>query len=234
MTHTATPPDPQIARLIDAILPHVAFDGWSETAFRAAADDADMPLAQAHSLCPRGAIDLAVALHHQGDAAMVAALHDAELSEMRFRDRVVFALNARIAAIRDKEAVRRATALFALPTHAAEGTRLLWHTADAVWTALGDTSEDVNWYTKRATLSGVWASTVLYWLGDDSLDGQATRGFIDRRIDDVMQIEKVKAKARDSALLRPLTGVVSALFSGVRAPRRTPPGDLPGHWSDPR
>ena len=71
-----------------------------------------------------------------------------------------------------------------LPHMAPEGARLIWGTADRIWTALGDTSDDVNWYTKRATLSGVYAAVVLYWLGDDSTDGQATRAFIDRRISD--------------------------------------------------
>ncbi|PHP27853.1 COQ9 family protein [Limimaricola cinnabarinus] len=241
MTHSTTgapegapPPDPQIAALLDAILPHVAFDGWSETAFRAAVQEQGMTLAQAHALCPRGAIDLAVALHDAGDRAMVEAVRAAELGEMRYRDRVAFALRARIEAVRDKEALRRATTLFALPHHAAEGSRLLWRTADSVWTALGDASDDVNWYTKRATLSGVWASVVLYWLGDDSLDHQATWSFIDRRIDDVMRIERAKASANKSVLLKPVTGALSFLFSGVHAPNRKPPMDLPGHWSPRR
>lgn len=226
--------DPDFLRLKEAILPNVAFDGWSEAAFRAAAQDAGLTLSEARALCPRGAIDLAVELHREGDAAMIRAIRETDLDQMKFRERVAFALRARIEAVQDKEALRRATALFALPTHAAEGSRLLWQTADAVWTALGDSSDDVNWYTKRATLSGVWASVVLFWLGDDSLDNQATWGFIDRRIDDVMQIEKAKSKARESVLLKPLTGALSMLFAGVHAPRRKPPMDLPGHWSPRR
>ncbi len=96
--------------------------------------------------------------------------------------------------------MRRGTTLFALPQHAADGARAIWGTADAIWTALGDTSRDLNWYTKRATLSGVYASTVLYWLGDDSTGHQATWEFLDRRIDDVMQIEKAKAAFRENPL----------------------------------
>ncbi len=58
---------------------------------------------------------------------------------------------------------------------------------------LGDTSTDVNWYTKRATLSAVYASTVLFWLGDDSPNHSRDDDFIDRRIADVMQMEKMKS-----------------------------------------
>ncbi len=96
---------------------------------------------------------------------------------MRYRDRVAPAVRFRLEAV---DATRKrcgaGTTLFALPQHAADGARAIWGTADAIWTALGDTSRDVNWYTKRATLSGVYASTVLYWLGDDSIGHQATLG----------------------------------------------------------
>ena len=230
---TQTPVTPAKQQLLDAIIPHVAFDGWSPAAFAAAVSDAGVDPALARTICPRGAIDLAIAFHEQGDAAMVTALEAADLTGMRFRDKVAQAIRLRIGAIPDKEAVRRGTALFALPHMAADGTRLIWGTADAIWTALGDTSDDVNWYTKRLTLSGVYAAVVLYWLGDDSLGGQATDAFIDRRIDDVMQVEKVKAKVRDSALLKPLTGVMDRLMSGIKAPAREVDPDLPGVWRDP-
>ena len=225
--------DPRIDALIDAILPHVAFDGWSPAAFKAAVAQVGLSETEAMALCPRGAVSLAIAYHERGDRQMVAALAEADLSDMRFRDKVAHALWLRIQAIDDKEAVRRASAMFALPHLAGDGSRLIWGTADAIWEALGDPSEDINWYTKRATLSGVWGSVVLYWLGDDSLDAQATRAFIDRRIDNVMQIEKVKAQVNDNALLRPLMRPLGALLSGVRAPSRGAEMDLPGEWNPP-
>ena len=219
------------ARLIEAALPNVAFDGWSRATFEAAALGAGVPLSEARRLFPRGAPDMAVALHRQADAAMVESIRAADLAGMKIRERIAFALRARLDAISDKEAVRRSTALFSLPLHAPEGARLIWETSDAIWTALGDPSRDVNWYSKRATLSAVWASVVLFWLGDDSLDGQATDAFIDRRIDDVMRIEKVKAQVRDNALLRPFTGPLGKLGEMVRPPPRVPREDLPGQWT---
>ena len=158
-------------RILDAALLHVPFDGWSDASFRAAVADADVDPVVAQGLFPRGAVDLAVAYHKRGDADMLRRIAGADLAEMRFRDRVVFAVRARIEAAEDREAVRRGTTLFALPPYAPDGARLIWGTADAIWTALGDTSRDFNWYTKRATLSAVYSSTVLYWLGDD-LAGQ--------------------------------------------------------------
>ena len=229
---TTAPTDPATLRLIAAILPHVAFDGWSEKAFAAAVGETGMNPAHARTLCPRGAVDLAVAFHAEGDAAMLAAVQAADLGGLRYRDKVAFAIRARIDAIADREAVRRGVALFALPHMAAEGARLTWGTADAIWRALGDTSQDVNWYTKRATLSAVWAAVVLYWLGDDSLNAQATDDFIARRIDDVMRIEKAKAMARENAVLRRVLGPIDRLLGRVKAPPRMPPADLPGSWTE--
>jgi len=225
--------DPQKLALLDAALGHVPFDGWSKSAFDAAVTQVGINPAHANTLCPRGAVDLAILFHQQGDADMIAALDDADLEGMRFRDKVAHAIRLRIAAVPDKEAVRRGTTLFALPHMAADGAKLIWGTADAIWTALGDTSTDVNWYTKRATLSGVYASVVLFWLGDDSADNRATDAFIDRRIDNVMQIEKIKAGVRDNALLKPLTGPLGRMLSAVKAPAKMPDIDLPGMWRDP-
>lgn len=228
-----TPLDPVKQQLLDAIIPHVAFDGWAPVAFNSAIADVGVDPAVARTICPRGAIDLAIAFHEQGDAAMVAALDAADLTGMRFRDKVAHAIRLRLRAIPDKEAVRRGTAMFALPHMAADGARLVWGTADAIWTALGDTSDDANWYTKRLTLSGIYAAVVLYWLGDDSTGGQATDAFIDRRIDGVMQFEKVKAQLRDNALLKPLTMPLARLMAGIKPPRRDMDPDLPGVWRDP-
>jgi ubiquinone biosynthesis protein COQ9 len=149
---------------------------------------------------------------------------------MRFRDRVGHAVRRRLEIVEaHKEAVRRGVTLFALPMHAADGARALWGTSDAIWTALGDTADDVNWYTKRATLSGVYSSTVLYWLGDQSAGHMATWAFLDRRIDNVMQFETVKKRVRENRLLAPFMAGPDWLAKQVRAPSAAP-GDLPGRW----
>ena len=221
-------------RLIDAALPHVAFDGWSEATFRRAVEDAEVTPARARAAFPRGAVDLAIAFHRRGDAEMMERLRAEDLSEMRYSDRVAHSVRTRIEiAAAHREAVRRGVTLFSLPMHAADGARAIWGTADAIWEALGDTSEDVNWYTKRATLSGVYSSVVLFWLGDQSEGDRETWDFLDRRIADVMRIEKAKAQARKSPVLSRLMAGPNAILGRIRAPLRPPRGDLPGLWRDP-
>ena len=216
------------AQLIDAALPHVAFDGWSVATFDAAVEDAGVDPVVARAICPRGAVDLAVGFHVAGDQAMVAGLAGEDLDALRFRDRVARAVRLRLELCPDKEAVRRGTTLFALPHYAPTGSKLIWGTADAIWTALGDRSEDINWYSKRATLSAVYAATVLYWLGDES-DGQAeTWAFLDRRIDNVMQFEKAKGSFQKSPLGKLLESPLAGL-SKIRRPKTTT--GFPGRWS---
>jgi ubiquinone biosynthesis protein COQ9 len=220
-------------RLLDAAMIHVPFDGWSEATFAAAIRDAGLDRTVARAACPRGAVDLALAYHERGDADMLARLAEADLASIRYRDRVALAVRYRLEAAEDKELVRRGTTLFALPVYAPDGARAIWNTCDKIWTALGDTSDDINWYTKRATLSGVYGSTVLFWLGDDSFEHQATWSFLDRRIDDVMRIEKIKASVRDNKALSSLLAAPMAVLGKIRAPGKSAPeGGWPGRWDN--
>ncbi|TCM82666.1 COQ9 family protein [Rhodovulum steppense] len=233
MTDTPTGMEQIRDQLLDAALMHVPFDGWSEAAFRAAISDAGIEPQMARAACPRGAVDLAAAFHRRGDDLMVQHLHRTDLTEMRIRDKVGLAIRYRIEAAEDKELVRRGATLFALPQHAAEGSRLVWGTADRIWTALGDVSEDVNWYTKRASLAAVYGSTVLYWLGDETPGEQATWEFLDRRIGNVMQVEKAKAQARKNPLLKPFLIGPDFIARQIRPPHARPRHRMPG-WLSPR
>ena len=206
-------------RLLQAALPHVPFDGWSDAALSAAAAESAITPSLARALFPRGGVDLALAYHQQGDAVMRQALQATDLTALRFRDRVTTAVRLRLQSA-DRELVRRSAALFALPQYAAEGTRALWGTADTIWTELGDTSTDINWYTKRASLSAVYGATVLFWMGDDSPDLAATHEFLDRRIENVMSFEVVKARFRESPFGKVLLAGPVKILERVHAPQR--------------
>jgi ubiquinone biosynthesis protein COQ9 len=220
-------PEPTLSdRLLDAALLHVPFDGWSRAAFDAAVADTGIDPALALALFPRRGVDMALAWHRRGDAQMVAALAASNLDHMRLRERVAHAIRLRLDGT-DREAVRRGMALLALPAYAGEGARAMWQTADAIWTALGDTSQDGNWYTKRALLSGVYGSTVLYWLGDTSEGAAETWAFLDRRIAGVMQFEKAKAQVENNAFLRAVFALPRAAMAAARKPdcaSRSAPG----------
>ncbi len=184
-------------QILDEMLSLVPFDGWNEPTLTRAAQNKGYSSAQATLCFPRGVIDVVSAFSAACDAQMVEALEQADLKTMRIRDRITFAVRARIECLEDrKEAVRRAANLLALPMHAATGAKLIYRTVDAIWRGIGDQSTDFNFYSKRGLLTGVYSSTLLYWFNDETENAEATWDFLDRRIGDVMKIEKAKSQAK--------------------------------------
>jgi ubiquinone biosynthesis protein COQ9 len=180
-------------------------------------------------VCPRRAYDLAIASHRRGDARMLERLAREDISALRYSEKIAALVRFRIEAIDDREAVRKASALFALPVNAGDGAALIWATCDLIWNTLGDTSDDVNWYTKRATLSAVYGSCILFWLGDDSEGNADTWAFLERRIENVMQIEKIKAGVRKNPVLSGMLAGPLWALGKVRAPGRGVIPDVPGY-----
>lgn len=217
------------SRLLAAALAHVPFDGWSDVTLRAAMADSGTAAGLAAGLFPRGGIDLAAAYHKGGDQMLRDALAQADLTALRFRERVTHAVRLRLELV-DQEAVRRGVALFALPQHSLEGAALIWGTADTIWTGLNDTSRDINWYSKRVTLSAVYSATVLYWLGDNSDDHADTWAFLDRRIENVMQFEKIKAGFGQNRIGQVLARGPLKILERISAPMAAT--DLPGRGRD--
>jgi ubiquinone biosynthesis protein COQ9 len=133
----------------------------------------------------------------RADAAMLAGLEQLDLAAMRYRERVRAAVQLRLEAqAPHKEAARAMSRALARPDRAPEAARLVWRTADTIWRALGDTSTDENFYSKRAILSGVLASTYAHWFSDTSENHDGTWAFLEARIENVMQFEKLKARLK--------------------------------------
>jgi ubiquinone biosynthesis protein COQ9 len=206
------------AQILDAFTAHAARLGWSEAAFATAAKDAGLTAGEAALACPRGAVDLFDAFADRADQAMLAALDDLDLASMRYTQRVKAAVQVRLEAQAPyKEAARAMTRALARPTRAPEAARLLWRTADRIWRALGDTSTDENFYSKRAILSGVLASTYARWFNDDSTDGEPTWEFLDARLANVMQFEKFKARLKPlSESVQSAVGIAARFRYGGR------------------
>jgi ubiquinone biosynthesis protein COQ9 len=182
-------------RLIEAMLPEVAFDGWSHAALRTAARQIEMPAEEALALFPRGALDLVAGFSRWADHRMLDGYESAPVEGEGTSARVKRALGLRFEVVRPwREAVRRSLSVLAIPPHAALGARLLYETVDGIWYAAGDTATDFSFYTKRATLAGVYSAALMYWLEDRSEDFAETRAFIDRRLADVARLGKARAR----------------------------------------
>ena len=223
------PVDPEVLKLMLTALPNVAFDGWSNSTFVAACREADISERKARLFCPRGALDLAIAFHKWGDDQIETAFKKKKISELKVREKIRKAVELRIKLASDKEAVRRGVVLFALPIYAFEGSRLIWDTSDLIWELIGDNSEDYNWYSKRAILSAVYASTVLYWLGDNSEGSEETWHFLDRRIEDVMKFETAKVQLKTNKFTKELNGLAEKFLKTIKRPSRNIDPNLPGY-----
>lgn len=186
--------------LLEAMLVHVPFDGWSSKALALAAKDCGFDAGLVSRAFPEGAVAALDFWVTETDGAMLRALESRDLAAMKVRDRIRTAILTRLEMVAPhREAVRRALNLEALPQHAPRALRQLYRTVDAIWYAAGDTATDFNFYTKRLLLAGVYSATLLRWLDDKSEGFTATAAFLDRRLADVMRIEKAKGKLRQLA-----------------------------------
>ncbi|MEO0883513.1 MAG: COQ9 family protein [Pseudomonadota bacterium] len=175
------------ARWLDALLPNVAFDGWTDEAARSAADSADLSPGEQALAAPRGVIDL---IDHLFDAAEDAArdtIAAADLNVLGVRDKVTLGVKAWLDALEpNREAVRKAAAKGFLPWVAGDSLQRTWSVADMVWTAIGDPSEDYNKYSKRGLLAAMIPLIVLKWLDED--DEEKMEAYIRARLTGAMRL----------------------------------------------
>ncbi|HKP26493.1 MAG TPA: COQ9 family protein [Dongiaceae bacterium] len=213
--------------LLDATLSHAAFDGWSQKALEAGAKDAGIPADCALNAFPGGLSELLAFYHEAEDREMLEAMQRANVAEMRVRDRIAFAVKARLERnMRHREAIKSACSFLAMPHNGPLALRLLYRTVDAMWYGAGDNATDFNFYTKRALLAGVYSATVLYWLNDKSAGAADSWAFLNRRIDEVMQVPKVlgKVSAITSRFPNPFRVAQRVRPRGFRARARTARG----------
>lgn len=204
--------------LLDVAIENAAFDGFTPRAIDEAARSLKIAPDLAALAFPGGPKDLLSAWSEKLDDEVRAELEAADLKDLKIRARVARGVRLRLEKMAARKiSARRAAAFLALPQNAPMGAELSFRTADAIWRGIGDTSSDFNYYTKRLLLAGVVTSTMLHWFSDESEDGQPTWDFLDRRIENVMSIEKAKAG---------LQGVVSklpnpfSLLGSLRYPSR--------------
>jgi ubiquinone biosynthesis protein COQ9 len=189
----------QIAAVIAAALPHAAFDGFTDRVLEDAGKAAGLAPADMVRLFPEGPLSLVAAWSQAIDAEMQERLTAMDLPAMKIRARITEAVKTRLSILkRNKEAARRAAALLSLPMHAGLAAKLVYATVDAMWRVAGDVSTDFNFYTKRGILAGVYGSTLVRWFADSSEDEADTNAFLAARIENVMQFEKFKAKAKEA------------------------------------
>jgi ubiquinone biosynthesis protein COQ9 len=185
---------------IHAALGHVPRLGWTRAALEAGLRDLGRDPLEVEWLFPRGAIEAVEAWCDLADREMEAAAATERLVDLKIPARIRRVVELRLEqAEPHRDAVRRALALQSLPWNVASAMRTVGRTADSMWAAAGDTSADLSWYTRRATLAGVYGATLAFWLQDDEPGFPATRAFLDRRLGDLARIMRPRGGKKRAA-----------------------------------
>jgi ubiquinone biosynthesis protein COQ9 len=179
-------------RILEAALECVPQHGWSRSAITAGVEKLGLSPG-AVGLFSSGGFDLAdyfykrcnkeLAGHLQGQVTIT----DGKVQ--RSQPLPVFmesALRVRLSMIIPHlDTWHQAMALMSLPYNAPTSIRNLQTLVDDMWYYSGDTSTDLNWYTKRVTLAGVYKLTELCLVQDHSPDQSQTWAFLSRRMSDL-------------------------------------------------
>lgn len=207
--------------LLASALPHVPFEGWGEEALRAGAADAGIELRVARRAFPRPAIDMVAHFSAMADRRMEAELARCDLSGLRLPQRVAQAVRLRLERNAEhREAVRLALGVLAMPPYGIDALRSLYRTVDAIWFAVGDESTDFSFYTKRLLLAGIYLSTLLCWLGDESEGSAETWAFLERRLADLARLRRTRRRMEKFMADRP--SLLRLLRGGARPARSEP------------
>ena len=196
-----TSPLEQLRRgLALAVGENAVFDGWTRQAVDSAARQLGVDSVQARLAMPKTQADMIDVYIQEVDRGLEAHFTPERLANMKIREKIRALVWRRLEIMGSaREAVRRALAILAMPQNLPLALRISWRSADLMWRLAGDSSTDFNHYTKRMILGGVYGSTLLVWLDDQSEGWAETAAFLDRRIDDVMRFEKFKADWRGSS-----------------------------------
>lgn len=202
------PPDPTLDEVRAALAPliarNAAFDGWREEAVIAAAAQAGVKAEVATLAFDGGAMAMIDGWFTHIDSEMLKTCPPERLAPMKVSERIATLVETRLALIeRDREALRRALAILAMPQNLVKAGKLGWRAADLMWRAAGDEATDFNHYSKRTSLAGIYSATILVFLNDESEGHADSRAFLARRIASVMKLEKAKAKWRSRSHQRP-------------------------------
>lgn len=181
-------------KILAETLKLVPFDGWSTTTLEKASKAAGFKEKMAELVFKDGVISVIDYYFASLDEQM--KLNTLKHKSKSVTENVRNAILERIKLLsKHKALVTRTMAYMAMPQNSLYGARFVWRTADVIWSDIvDDKSVDFNYYSKRTLLSGVYTSTIMFWVNDDSKNLEETKEFLDRRLKDVGAIGKFLGK----------------------------------------
>lgn len=180
------------AKILAGAMRHVESLGFTVEAMQKAAEELGYSRAVAN-MFPRAEAELIEHFLESARAETNAELESMreELAAMRVRDRVATGVRLRLKQLAPYvHTWPRAMYILSQPQNAARSLHELHLIVDDIWHAAGDTSVDMNWYSKRLLLAGCYTSSELFMLTDASPDFEETYHYVDRALDRVLRAGK--------------------------------------------
>ncbi|RKO93180.1 COQ9-domain-containing protein [Blyttiomyces helicus] len=180
--------------ILDAALAYVPTHGWTVEALGQGAEALGYP-SITHGIFPRGGIELVEHFIQRSKAQMRREMYEMDLPSMKITAKIRAACVSRL--MLTAPYISRwpeALALMSLPQNLPNSLKNLAELVDEMWIIAGDKSADLNWYSKRAILTGVYTSTEMFMTQDKSPDFEETFKFLDRRLQDVGTIGRTTAE----------------------------------------
>ena len=187
-------------KLLLSFLENVPFDGWSwETLYFSANEIAlvkskkisEIVKENIRNLFNNSLINIIQDFNIYLDNEMKESFKKSKSKNFRIPDKIKSQILLRLkAASKFKEAVKISLGMMALPKNSKIAITMLYRTCDVIWRDCGDKSTDFSFYTKRLILSGVYSSTLSYWLNKS--DFAKVEDFLQRRLNNISNFGKIK------------------------------------------
>jgi ubiquinone biosynthesis protein COQ9 len=175
------------------LLPYINEEGWQEGVL----DSANLSEIDLYSLFPGGIKELRLYFSDYINQELKKRLQSIDPENIRIRDRVKTGVLLRFEILTPWRGALQHALTYDL-THVTKSyaVKSVWRAADIIWLWAGDMATDYNKYTKRSLLCGIISTATLFWLkkGNNSRDN--LEEFLDRRIENVMQLNKIKRKLK--------------------------------------
>ena len=192
--------------LVRAMLTHVPFDGWTWEAMEQGAIDIGFENKKNSScrvkifkdLFKNGSIDFIDIFSEIVDLEVKENYNLIEFKPERVPEKIKKIIMIRLKLCQKyKEAVRSSISLTAIPANAKISFNMLYRTCNSMWKIAGDKSTDFSFYTRRISLAAIYTSTLLFWLNDNSNQNVETEFFLDRRLEGISKISRLKKPFSD-------------------------------------
>ena len=191
-------PHLQKKKILNLILAKVCDTGWSKESIQVAAEQSKFSFDEVMTAFDNDIGEIVKFFNRCVDEEMVSGLRRGVKKKHSIRGQIKKAILLRLRILsRNKKAFKNTMAYLSFPQNLTLSLDLLYSTADSIWRSIGDKSTDFNFYTKRILLSGIYLPTLLFWIEDRSDGFRDTSAFIDRRIENIMHIQKLRGALKD-------------------------------------